>query len=47
MLPRILEPEVMDDAAEVIAYAEADFAVANRSFVDRVVTEELSRTSQT
>lgn len=32
---RILEPEVMDDEAQVVAYAQADFVAVNQGFVDR------------
>ncbi len=32
---RILEPELMDDPAQVEAYARADFAEENQGFVDR------------
>ncbi|ALA57512.1 class I SAM-dependent methyltransferase [Nitrospira moscoviensis] len=32
---RVLEPELMDDEAQVIAYAKADFAEENQGFVDR------------
>src|SRR5436305_14364325 len=34
-MERILEPELMDDAAQALAYARADFADVNRGFVDR------------
>src|SRR2546428_6413318 len=37
-MERILEPELMDDAAQALAYARADFADVNRSFVDRFRT---------
>src|SRR5438034_11105981 len=37
-MERILEPEVMDDAAHALAYARADFADVNRGFVDRFRT---------
>src|SRR5207244_13591571 len=37
-MERILEPEVMDDAAHALAYARADFAEVNRGFVDRFRT---------
>ena len=32
---RILEPEVMDEPEQVLAYARADFAEENQGFVDR------------
>lgn len=35
MMPRVLEPELMDDAAQVRAYAAADFSQENQGFVDR------------
>lgn len=34
-MDRILEPEVMDDPAQALAYARADFAAVNQAFVDR------------
>ena len=34
-MERILELEVMDDPAQALAYARADFAVVNQAFVDR------------
>src|SRR2546430_2025945 len=37
-MERILEPEVMDDAAHALAYARANFAEVNRGFVDRFRT---------
>lgn len=36
MMPRVLEPELMDLPAEVDAYDLADFAEVNRRFVQRV-----------
>jgi 2-polyprenyl-3-methyl-5-hydroxy-6-metoxy-1,4-benzoquinol methylase len=35
MMPRVLEPELMEDEAQVHAYAEADFSQENQGFVDR------------
>lgn len=35
MMPRILEPELMEDPAQVHAYAAADFSQENQGFVDR------------
>jgi SAM-dependent methyltransferase len=35
-MERVLEPEVMDDPAQALAYARADFAAVNESFVARV-----------
>ena len=34
-MDRILEPELMTDAAQALAYAQADFAQVNQGFVDR------------
>lgn len=34
-MERTLEPEFMDDDAQVLAYAQADFAEENQGFVDR------------
>jgi cyclopropane fatty-acyl-phospholipid synthase-like methyltransferase len=34
-MDRVLEPEVMDDEAQVLAYAKADFAGVNQAFVER------------
>jgi ubiquinone/menaquinone biosynthesis C-methylase UbiE len=34
-MKRVLEPELMDDRAQAIAYAQADFAEENQGFVDR------------
>ncbi len=34
-MERIPEPEVMDDPAQAVAYARADFAEVNQAFVDR------------
>ena len=34
-MKRQLEPEVMDDPAQAVAYAHADFAGVNQGFVDR------------
>ncbi len=34
-MDRILEPELMDDPEQAIAYARADFAEENQGFVDR------------
>lgn len=36
VLPRILEPEVMDDPTEAIAYDAMDFRVVNQDFADLV-----------
>ena len=35
MMPRILEPELMDDPEQALAYARADFEKENQGFVDR------------
>src|SRR2546425_210812 len=37
-MERILEPELMDDEAQALAYAQADFVEVNRGFVDRFRT---------
>ena len=34
-MERVPEPEVMDDPAQAVAYARADFAGVNQAFVDR------------
>ena len=34
-MERILEPELMDDEAQVVAYANANFETENQGFVDR------------
>ena len=34
-MERILEPEIMDDPEQVLAYAQADFEEENQAFVDR------------
>ena len=36
-MPRRPEPELMDDAAEALAYARADFADVNQAFVRRLI----------
>ena len=33
-MPRVLEPEVMDEEAQCLAYAQADFSRENQTFVD-------------
>jgi ubiquinone/menaquinone biosynthesis C-methylase UbiE len=38
-MQRILETEVMDDAKEAVAYAEADFSDSNEQFVSDVLSE--------
>jgi 2-polyprenyl-3-methyl-5-hydroxy-6-metoxy-1,4-benzoquinol methylase len=35
MIPRVLEPELMDDPEQALAYARADFEKENQGFVDR------------
>ena len=37
-MERILEPELMDDEGQALAYAQADFVEVNRGFVDRFRT---------
>ncbi len=34
MMPRVLEPELMDDHEQALAYAKADFEEENQGFVD-------------
>jgi 2-polyprenyl-3-methyl-5-hydroxy-6-metoxy-1,4-benzoquinol methylase len=38
MMERVLEPEVMDDPEQVLAYAGADFEEENQGFVDKFFT---------
>jgi len=38
-MERILEPELMDDEQQSIAYAEADFGTSNQLFVDSLVRD--------
>ena len=38
-MDRVLEPELMDDEAQSIAYAKADFSASNQQFVDRLVRD--------
>ncbi|HEY7187512.1 MAG TPA: class I SAM-dependent methyltransferase [Vicinamibacterales bacterium] len=38
-MDRVLEPELMDDRAQAIAYAKADFSASNQLFVDGFVRE--------
>jgi ubiquinone/menaquinone biosynthesis C-methylase UbiE len=42
-MERILEPEVMDDEEQAIAYARADFSSSNQAFVDGLLEEYSSR----
>ena len=35
MMPRVLEPELMDDPEQALVYARADFEQENQGFVDR------------
>jgi 2-polyprenyl-3-methyl-5-hydroxy-6-metoxy-1,4-benzoquinol methylase len=35
MMPRVLEPELMDDPAQALVYAQADFEKENQGFIDR------------
>jgi SAM-dependent methyltransferase len=37
MMKRILEPEIMDDRAQAVAYAKADFSSSNQMFVDGLI----------
>jgi ubiquinone/menaquinone biosynthesis C-methylase UbiE len=36
---RVLEPEIMDDDEQALAYARADFATSNQSFVDSFLSD--------
>jgi SAM-dependent methyltransferase len=38
-MQRVLEPEIMDSEAEVLAYANADFSDSNQWYVERLVQE--------
>ncbi len=38
-MERILEPEIMDDLGQAVAYAEADFSTSNQWYVDRLTAE--------
>ncbi len=38
-MERVLEPELMDDERQSIAYAKADFSASNQFFVDSVIRE--------
>jgi SAM-dependent methyltransferase len=42
-MDRILEPEVMDDAQQAMAYAQADFSSSNQMFVDGLIEAYASR----
>ena len=42
-MDRILEPEVMDDEQQAIAYAKADFSSSNQMFVDGLLDAYASR----
>ncbi len=35
MMPRVLEPELMDDPEQALVYARADFEKENQGFIDR------------
>jgi ubiquinone/menaquinone biosynthesis C-methylase UbiE len=37
MMPRVLEPELMDDPEQAVAYAKADFEDENQGFVNRFI----------
>jgi ubiquinone/menaquinone biosynthesis C-methylase UbiE len=41
-MDRLLEPELMDDAAQAAAYANADFSASNQWFVDQVLAGPLT-----
>ena len=36
---RILEPELMNDDQQALAYAQADFSASNQFFVDSLIRE--------
>ena len=38
-MERVLEPELMDDEAQSVAYAKADFSASNQLFVDGLVRD--------
>ena len=38
-MERILEPEIMDDAEQALAYAKADFSTSNQWFVDHLLAD--------
>ena len=38
-MERILEPELMDDEQQSVAYAQADFSTSNQLFVDSLVRD--------
>lgn len=42
-MERILEPEIMDNKKQVIAYAKADFSLSNQMFVDKLIADYYSR----
>jgi len=42
-MERIVEPEVMDDEEQAVAYSLADFSLSNQAFVDGVIEEHTSR----
>jgi ubiquinone/menaquinone biosynthesis C-methylase UbiE len=45
-MKRVLEPELMDDERQSIAYAKADFSVSNQFFVDSLIREFPDRLSR-
>ena len=38
-MERILEPEIMEDAEQALAYAKADFSTSNQWYVDHLLTD--------
>ena len=38
-MERILEPEIMDDAEQALAYAKADFSTSNQWYVDHLLAD--------
>ncbi|UCC99551.1 MAG: class I SAM-dependent methyltransferase [Phycisphaerales bacterium] len=39
MMKRVLEPEIMDDEAQALAYAKADFSSSNQTFVEMLLED--------
>lgn len=44
-MERVLEPEVMDDQEQVLAYAAADFSTSNQMFVDGFLAYDAGRST--
>ena len=43
MMPRTLEPELMDDPEQVLAYAQADFSASDEAFVQELLARLSAR----